>query len=51
MPRHLSRHQYLYAADGCRLAYRSGGPADGTAVILLHGMAGRSDTWDGVLVH
>jgi esterase len=48
MPRHLSRHQYLYAADGCRLAYRSGGPADGTAVILLHGMAGRSDTWDGV---
>ena len=48
MPRHLSRHQYLQAADGCRLAYRSGGPADGTPVILLHGMAGRSDTWDGV---
>jgi esterase len=46
--RHLSRHQYLHAADGCRLAYRGGGPADGTAVLLLHGMAGRSDTWDGV---
>ena len=46
--RHLSRHQYLHATDGCRLAYRSGGPADGTAVLLLHGMAGRSDTWDGV---
>jgi esterase len=48
MPRHLSRYQYFHAADGCRLAYRDGGPADGTAVILLHGMAGRSDTWDGV---
>ena len=48
MLRHLSRHQYLYAADGCRLAYRSGGAADGTAVILLHGMAGHSGTWDGV---
>jgi len=48
MPRHLSRHQYVYAADSCRLAYRIGGPADGTAVVLLHGMAGCSDTWDGV---
>jgi esterase len=48
MPRHLSRYQYLRAADGCLLAYRSGGPADGVPVILLHGMAGRSDTWDAV---
>jgi esterase len=48
MPRHLSRHQYLHAADGCRLAYRRGGPANGTTVILLHGMASRCDTWDGV---
>ncbi|MFZ0872713.1 MAG: alpha/beta fold hydrolase [Rhodanobacter sp.] len=48
MPRHLSRHQYLHATDGCRLAYRDGGPADGNVVILLHGMAGTSDTWDGV---
>jgi esterase len=48
MPRHLSRHEYLHTADGCRLAYRSSGPADDAAVILLHGMAGRSDSWDGV---
>jgi len=48
MPRHLSPHRYFRAVDGSRLAYRSGGPADGAAVILLHGMAGRSDSWDEV---
>jgi hypothetical protein len=48
MPRHLSRHQYLRTANGRRLAYRSGGPPDGTPVVLLHGMAGRSDTWNEV---
>lgn len=35
--------------DGHRLAYRQAGPPDGHVVLLLHGLASDSQTWDRVL--
>ncbi|WP_114240417.1 alpha/beta fold hydrolase [Dyella sp. C9] len=31
--------------DGRRLGYRTAGPADGPAVLLIHALASRSDSW------
>lgn len=33
-------------ADGHAIAYQEAGPTDGAVVILLHGLASDSDTWD-----
>lgn len=48
MTRHLSAYRWLRAGDGGRLAYRIGGSDTGESILLLHGMASRSDTWDHV---
>jgi pimeloyl-ACP methyl ester carboxylesterase len=32
--------------DGHRIAYRESGPADGPPIVLLHGLASDSGTWD-----
>lgn len=37
-------------AGGARLSYQECGPADGPAVLLLHGLASDSATWDRALV-
>ncbi|MCW2644912.1 MAG: Pimeloyl-ACP methyl ester carboxylesterase, partial [Pseudonocardiales bacterium] len=37
-------------ADGHRLSYQEAGPADGPVVVLIHGLASDSDTWDRALV-
>ncbi|MDT4996226.1 MAG: hypothetical protein QOD45_294 [Pseudonocardiales bacterium] len=37
-------------AGGHRLGYQECGPQDGPALLLLHGLASDSDTWDRVLV-
>ncbi len=36
-------------AGGHAVAYQEAGPADGPVVVLLHGLASDSDTWDRVL--
>jgi pimeloyl-ACP methyl ester carboxylesterase len=36
-------------AGGHVLAYQEAGPADGSVVVLLHGLASDSDTWDRAL--
>ncbi len=36
-------------ADGYRLSYQEAGPADGPVVVLIHGLASDSDTWDRAL--
>src|SRR6476619_5054755 len=43
----FSRHA-LETADRPRIAYRTGGPIDGSPVLLVHALAGRSETWDAV---
>lgn len=35
---------------GYRLSYQCAGPADGPLIVLLHGLASDSDTWDRVIV-
>lgn len=37
-------------AAGCRLSYQESGPPQGPALVLLHGLASDSGTWDRVLV-
>jgi pimeloyl-ACP methyl ester carboxylesterase len=37
-------------AEGHRLSYQEAGPADGPVVVLIHGLASDSDTWDRALV-
>ncbi len=37
-------------ADGARLCYQEVGPADGPVVVLIHGLASDSETWDRALV-
>jgi len=37
-------------ADGHRLSYQEAGPADGPALVLVHGLASDSDTWDRAIV-
>ncbi|PZS20697.1 MAG: alpha/beta hydrolase [Pseudonocardiales bacterium] len=37
-------------AGGNRLSYQEAGPADGPVVVLIHGLASDSDTWDRALV-
>ena len=48
---HASRNMQLYARTveihGHRIAYHAGG--DGPVLVLIHGMAGSSATWDAVL--
>lgn len=47
MTRHLSGYRWLRVEGNQRLAYRTGGsPEVDKSILLLHGMAGRSDTWD-----
>ena len=33
-------------ALGCTLSFQDAGPADGEPIVLLHGLASDSDTWD-----
>lgn len=42
---HLSDYQYA-TLDGRRLAYRTTGPEDGSPILLVHALAGRSESWD-----
>ncbi|MFN2518984.1 MAG: alpha/beta fold hydrolase [Jatrophihabitantaceae bacterium] len=37
-------------AEGNRLSYQEAGPADGPVLVLIHGLASGSDTWDRALV-
>lgn len=37
-------------AGGYRLSYQEAGPADGPLVVLIHGLASDSDTWDRAIV-
>lgn len=37
--------------NGLELAWRQAGPADGEALVLIHGLAESSRTWDAVLPH
>ena len=39
----------MQTADGGRLASRVAGNDAGAPVVLLHGMANRSDIWDGIV--
>lgn len=34
---------------GSRIAYRESGPADGPLVLLIHGVASQSATWEAAL--
>jgi pimeloyl-ACP methyl ester carboxylesterase len=43
------QHKSVVAA-GHRLAYQEAGPADGPVVVLIHGLASDSDTWDRAIV-
>lgn len=43
---HVSRSRKTVLAGGHVLAYQEAGPADGPAVVLLHGLASDADTWD-----
>jgi pimeloyl-ACP methyl ester carboxylesterase len=45
----VSVQRKTVVADGHLLAYQEAGPADGPVVVLIHGLASDSDTWDRAL--
>jgi pimeloyl-ACP methyl ester carboxylesterase len=42
----VSAQRKSVIAAGHRLSYQEAGPADGPVVVLIHGLASDSDTWD-----
>ena len=42
----MSVQRKSVVAGGHRLAYQEAGPAAGPVVVLIHGLASDSDTWD-----
>jgi pimeloyl-ACP methyl ester carboxylesterase len=44
--RDVSAQRKSVIAAGHRLSYQEAGPADGPVVVLIHGLASDSDTWD-----
>ncbi|MEP7019105.1 MAG: alpha/beta fold hydrolase [Pseudonocardiales bacterium] len=45
----VSVQRKTVVADGHRLSYQEAGPAHGPVVVLIHGLASDSDTWDRAL--